>query len=203
MSGASCARRLTRTRRKRKSTASEASPHPGHALNARSSSLSRKRDAGRLGRLPLADMVRLGPCCGQGGAGGHRPSGHVIPSSSKRGEELVSMPVRGPADQTRSSSSPMAATSRCMSGWAEACSASATIKAVRVCSRTAEWLLCRFVHRRACALPAPPASRSHDRLAAQGSGTRPRPREPTRQQRSCRIARACARDNPGLAPFSA
>jgi hypothetical protein len=30
-----------------------------------------------------------------------------------------------------------------------------------------------------------------------------RPREPTRQQRSCRIARACARDNPGLAPFSA
>jgi hypothetical protein len=97
----------------------------------------------------------------------------------------------------------MAATSRCMSVWAEACSASATIKAVRVCSRTAEWLLCRFVHRRACALPAPPASRSHDRLAAQGSGTRPRPREPTRQQRSCRIARACARDNPGLAPFSA
>ncbi len=73
-----------------------------------------------------------------GGAGGHRPSGHVIPSSSKRGEELVSMPVRGPADQTRSSSSPIAVTSRCMSGWAEACSASATIKTVRVCSRTAE-----------------------------------------------------------------
>jgi hypothetical protein len=27
-----------------------------------------------------------------------------------------------------------------------------------------------------------------------GVGTRPRPREPTRQQRSCRIARACARE---------
>jgi hypothetical protein len=41
-----------------------------------------------------------------------------------------------------------------MSSLAEECIASATINTRVVSSRTAEYLLCRFVQRRACALPA-------------------------------------------------
>ena len=67
------------------------------------------------------------------------------------------MAARGVTGQAAWISAVRAATSPAMPAGAESCSASATIRARVVPSRTADRPLCRFVQRRACACPAPSA----------------------------------------------